>query len=74
MDHDSFEEIKRHFNIVAEGLRSEMRTLAEGLGAVTENVATLATRMENEFVETRAMIRLSYGELERRIVALESRT
>ena len=80
MDHDTFEEIKRHFNVVADGLRGEMRTIAEALGANTDRLDSVATRLDRfeahvaaEFVETRAMIRLSYGELERRIVALENR-
>jgi hypothetical protein len=101
MDQETADEIKRHFNVVAEGLRSDIRVLAEGLGANTDRLDRLERRLDGfesrfdsfesrfdgfesrfdsfesrvtaEFTETRAMIRLSYGELERRIVRLEGR-
>lgn len=87
MDQETADEIKRHFNVVAEGLRSDIRALAEGLGANTDRLDRLEMRFDGfenrfdgfenrvtaEFTETRAMIRLSYGELERRIVRLEGR-
>jgi hypothetical protein len=71
--HESVEEIKRQFHVVAEALRGEMRTLAEGLAANTDRLDRFEAHVAGEFVETRAMIRLSYGELERRIQVLESR-
>jgi hypothetical protein len=85
MDQETADEIKRHFNVVAEGLRSDIRVLAEGLGANTDRLDRFERRLDSfesrfdsfesrvtaEFTETRAMIRLSYGELERRIVRLE---
>jgi hypothetical protein len=87
MDHESVEEVKRHFNVVAESLRGEIRILADALGANTDRLdgleqahGGLTGRLDRfeayvaaEFVETRAMIRLSYGELERRIQTLENR-
>lgn len=87
MDQETADEIKRHFNVVAEGLRSDLRVLAEGLGANADRLDRLERRFDGfegrfdgfenrvtaEFTETRAMIRLSYGELERRIVRLEGR-
>jgi chromosome segregation ATPase len=79
MDRETSEEIKRHFNVVAEGLRSEMRAVAEGVGAntdrldrVDERLDRLESRMEEGFGEIKAMIRLSFGELDRRIRSLES--
>ena len=78
MDRDTTEEIKRHFNVVAESLRSEIRTVAEGVGANTdrldrieERLESLEARVAEEAAETRAMIRLSFGELDRRIRSLE---
>ena len=78
MDRESTEEIKRHFNVVAEGLRSEIRTIAEGLGATNERLDTtnervdgILSRMAEEFRDMRAMIRLLFGDLDRRIRALE---
>ena len=78
MDDAGTEEIKRHFNVVAEGLRSEIRLLAEAQGATVERLDRFGERVAAEFkrvhedsAETRAMIRLSFGELDRRITALE---
>ncbi|HTO77612.1 MAG TPA: hypothetical protein VMQ61_16180 [Thermoanaerobaculia bacterium] len=65
-------EIRRHFNVVAEGLRSEMRTLAEGLEATNGRIDGILTRMAEEFRDMRAVIRLSFGELDKRIRVLES--
>ena len=79
MDRETTDEIKRHFNVVAEGLRSEIRTVAEGVGANTdrldsldERLDRLESRMTEEFGEVKAMIRLSFGELDRRMRSLES--
>jgi hypothetical protein len=38
VDRETAEEIKRHFNVVAEGLRTEIRTVAEGLQALDDKV------------------------------------
>src|SRR6266542_4109559 len=67
MDHETAEEIKRHFNVVAEDLRSEIRTVAEGFIATNESLDRMESRMAEEFSEVKAMIRLSFGELDRRI-------
>jgi hypothetical protein len=93
MGSDGVAEIRHHFGVVAEGLRDEIRTVAEGLTVVTENLAlvtenlamvteNLATfrqevrdefgRVHRDSAETREMLQRSHGELERRIVDLES--
>ncbi len=72
MDRETAEEIKRHFNVVAEDLRSEIRAVAEGVAGTSERLDRLESRIEDQFNETRAMIRLSFGELDRRLKALES--
>ena len=72
MDRETAEEIKRHFNVVSEGLRSDFRTVAEGLAATNGRLDRIESRMEEEFGEIKAMIRLSFGELDRRIRSLES--
>lgn len=60
-------EITRHFNVVAESLRSEIRTVAEGFVSTNERLDRIETGMSERFSELEAMIRLSFGELERRI-------
>ncbi len=72
MDRETADEIKRHLNVVAEALRSEFRTVAEGVVATNERLDRIESRMEEEFNETRSMIRLSFGELDRRLRTLES--
>ena len=75
MDSADVSEIKRHFNVVAEGLESRIQRLAEGLVNLDEKVerrfSALETGMNEQFEETRAMIRLSYAELDRRLRTLE---
>lgn len=65
------EEIKRHFSVVAESLRSEIRAVAEGLDGFRQEVASEFKLVREEIAETRAVIRLSFGELDRRIRSLE---
>ncbi len=72
MDSADVSEIKRHFGVVAESLRSEVRQVAEAVSAVDSRLSTLQTEVAREFEETRAMIRLSYTELDRRIRTLEA--
>ncbi len=71
MDRETTDEIKRHFNVVAEGLRSEIRTVAEGLEATNEKIDRLESHIAEELSEIKAMIRLSFGELDRRMRSLE---
>jgi hypothetical protein len=68
MDRETTDEIKRHFNVAAEGLRSEIRTVAEGVGANTERLDRLEDRLDRfesriveEISEVKAMIRLSFA-------------
>ena len=71
MDRETADDIKRHFNVVAEGLRSEIRTVAEGLDATNTRIDGILSRIAEEFRDMRAMIRLLFGDLDRRIRALE---
>jgi predicted RNase H-like nuclease (RuvC/YqgF family) len=65
-------DVKRHIGVVAESLRSEIRQVAEGVAAVDSRLSTFQTEVAREFEETRAMVRLSYRELDRRIRTLET--
>ncbi len=71
-------ETRRHFDVVAEGLRDQIRTVAEGVAGVAQRLDQVEQRLdhfqrkvEDEFAETRAAIRFSYAQLERRIQELE---
>jgi hypothetical protein len=59
--------VRRHFDVVGEGLRAEIRIVAEGLQGLREETATEFKAVRDEISETRAMIRLSFADLDRRI-------
>lgn len=46
MDYQTVEEIKRHFNDFAEGLRSDFRIVIEGLSANTERLDKVEVRLD----------------------------
>jgi predicted nucleic acid-binding Zn-ribbon protein len=71
MDRESVEEIKRHFSVVSEGLRSEIRAVAEGLEATNDRIDRVESRLLHELGEMKSMMRLSFGEIDRRISGLE---
>lgn len=59
MDRGTADEIKRHFDVVAEGLRSEIRTVAEGVQGLRSEMTAEFKAVREEIGETQAMIRLS---------------
>ncbi|HEX2610361.1 MAG TPA: hypothetical protein VHK68_05070, partial [Gemmatimonadales bacterium] len=59
-------ENRRHFNVVAEDLLSDLRLVAEGVGANTERIADFRSEVQKELTEVKSMIRLSHFELDRR--------
>ncbi len=72
MDRDTVDEIKHHFGIIAEDLRGDIRAVAEGQALLRKELVTFREDVGHEFEETRALIRLSYAELDRRVRTLES--
>lgn len=50
-------ETRRHFDIVAEGLRQDVRLALEGVTANGERLDRLAVEMKQEFAEVRSMVR-----------------
>ena len=71
-------ELKAHFDVVAEALGSKIQMVAEGVVNVDQKLDRrldrMATTIERESEETRALIRLSYAELDRRLTTLEPLT
>ena len=55
----TLEEVKRHFNVATEALRSEFRTVAEAVGAQGEEMRRELAMVRTEIDEVKAMIRLS---------------
>jgi uncharacterized coiled-coil DUF342 family protein len=64
-------DVKRHSDVIAEGLRSEIRTVVEGVVGLREEFSLEFKRVYEEFGEVRALIRVSYGDLDRRVQSLE---
>jgi predicted nuclease with TOPRIM domain len=61
------DEIKRHFDVSAEALRSEIRQVADGFRSLDEKVARGFEDVAREFDEVKAMIKFSHAELARRL-------
>ena len=73
MDRETVEEIKRHFGVVAEDVRSEIRAVAEGQLDARRGMDSFRADVERRFEETLALIRLSHGELDQRVRSLGDR-
>jgi predicted phage gp36 major capsid-like protein len=76
MDRETVDEIKRHFGVIQEQVRSDVKGVAEGQQALRAEMqrefSAVRSELAHESQETRALIRLSYGELDRRVKSLES--
>jgi ubiquinone biosynthesis protein UbiJ len=72
MNSDQMEEMKRHFGVVAESLRSDIRQIAEGHATIRHELHGLRDEFRDEFKETRALMRLSFSQLDQRLHMLES--
>jgi len=67
MDRETAEDIKRHFDVVGESLRSDIRTVSEGFVSTNERLDRIESAMSEKLGELEVMIRLSFGELSQRI-------
>jgi len=69
----SFEERMIHqFHIVSEGLIDQIKLLAEGHSGVIGRLGQMEKENERQHLETRALVKLSFSELDRRLSSLES--
>jgi hypothetical protein len=65
MNAEQMEEIKRHFGVVAEALRSDIRQIAEGHVTIRHELHEHRGEIRDEFKEMRALLRLSFSQLDR---------
>jgi predicted nuclease with TOPRIM domain len=72
MNSEEIEEIKRHFGVVAESLRSDIRQIAEGHAVIQHKLQSHREEVRDEFKETRTLMKLSFSQLDQRIDPLES--
>jgi hypothetical protein len=74
---DTAAETRRHFDVVAEDLRHDIRAVAEGVGATFERVdrlgSELRTEMGQRFAASHAIVRVAFQEVRRDIVDLRAR-
>ena len=73
MEDKQVEEIKRHFDVVVEGLRDEIKLVAEGHDIIRKEIQTLREEVKEEFKEVKSAIKFSYADLDRRITFLENK-
>lgn len=67
------EEMKRHSGVLHEDLGHKLDLVVEGRQALHQKIERLETKMEHEFLEMRALIQLSYRQLQERVETLEQR-
>jgi len=72
VEQEQVEEIKRHFGVIAEALRSDVRQVAEGHAVIRRELQEFRGEVRDEFREVRALLRLSFAQLDQRISRLES--
>jgi len=72
MDREAIDEIKRHFGVVTEQLRADVRLVAESVATMAESNRAQFAAVREEIAEVKAMINLSYRELDGRLRSLES--
>lgn len=70
-------DLRRHFDVIAEALRSDICLVAEGVAGLDEKSTLEFVRVRDEIAEqigdVKSLIRASYGNLDRRVTALEKK-
>lgn len=67
-----FEDTRRHFDVVAEALRGDIRAVAEGHLGLGRQLQALREENDAAHREILSAIKFSYAEIDRRISLLES--
>ncbi len=66
------QEIVHEFHVVSEGLIDQIKLLAEGHSGILHGFDRIEKENERQHSETRALIKISFSELDRRLSDLES--
>jgi prefoldin subunit 5 len=72
MNAEQLEQIKRHFDMATEALRSDIRRIAEGHVALHHELQEHHGEIREEFKEVRAFTQLSFSQLDQHIRVLET--
>lgn len=74
---ESAAETRRHFDVVAEDLRHDIRGIGEGVIALSERMDRLdvgvRAEMNERFTATQAVVRVAFSDVRRDIAELSSR-
>ena len=68
------QDVKRHSDVIAESLRGEIRLVAEGVAGLDEKFTPEFRNVREEIGEVKNLLRLSYADLDRRILAARQAT
>jgi hypothetical protein len=66
------DEIIHQFHIISEGLIDQIKLLAEGNSGIIQRLDRIDEENKHEHSETRALMKISFSQLDRRISDLES--
>ncbi|MGH9369247.1 MAG: hypothetical protein ACRD3M_16420 [Thermoanaerobaculia bacterium] len=64
MTQDEMEEVKRHFGVVADGLRSDIRLVAEGHGVLRSEIRAVSEALSETREDLRSEIAQFRGEVQ----------
>ena len=70
---DRLEETKRHMGVLVEGLRHDLQLVAEAGQLHSERLVDIRREVEMQARETRALLQLSYEQIQQRVEILERR-
>ena len=65
-------EIIHEFHVISEGLIDQIKLLAEGHSGIIDRLDRMEKENERQHIETRALVKISFSELDRRVSDLES--
>ncbi len=72
MNSEQLEEIKRHFSLVSEALRSDIRRIAEDHTTLCHELEEPRGEIRDEFKERQALPQLSFAQFDQHIHTLET--
>ena len=66
------ERVINQFHMISKGLVDQIKLLAEGHAGIIDRLDRMEKENERQHLETRALVKLSFAELDRRLSDLES--
>lgn len=72
MNAEQLEEINRHFSVVSEALRSDIRRIAERHSTLCHELQEPRGEIRDEFKEMQTLLQLSFSQFDQHIYTLET--